>query len=233
MLKVLEKVKATLKQREKLAHEGWWALVHRLARDEDVSADTVRDVLIEANRTVEDLERDVALVRKRLEWERQIREADKAQKEADKLTRDLEKLQRELDKLMADYESRMEPLRARLAEIEELRQQAWDATAKLFETCPYGELKEELRAATAELEKADREYATLSGEVDILRGRLSNFKEPRGVIQDKAEVVARTQQENVIRAQLAEAEARLKELLEKKQAAERRLREVEEKMRRP
>lgn len=158
--------------KRKKAISDYGVLVATLAAEKPAKPDDAHRILLESGHSIEKLEADVELKRRRLESARQLAQAKEAELDLQRCRKQLEKLQAEFESLVDDFERRkLDPVRSEVDRLTGVVSQRHAAESFLRQSCQDEELLATIADTQSEIARSDKAVRAARDRVERARER--------------------------------------------------------------
>lgn len=158
---VFDRIFKAQKQREESRARDYRSLVAEIAGGKEPQADRLDQILVACGKSVEQLRADVELYQQRRAWREQYDALPRLNEEKAAIERQIADAEKTFEVARQQFDAAANPLRARLRQVQEARNQAEAAKARLQETCPFGELVAELQQVRDQHREAHNRHIKL------------------------------------------------------------------------
>lgn len=149
------------KQRGESRACDYRSLIAEIASGTEPQGDRLDQILTASGKSVEQLRADVELHQQRRAWREQYDALPKLNEETATIERQIADAEMAFEAARAQFHAATNPLHARLRQLQEERNQAETAQARLEETCPHVELVTELQHVRDEHREAHNRHIKL------------------------------------------------------------------------
>jgi chromosome segregation ATPase len=158
------------KQRERQAAD-FRGLVVQIADGKEPDAEFVAQVLRDADKTVDELQQAVELLRRRRQWRQQYDRLPGLADERTQVERQIAAADAVLEAAQKEYERVIHPLCFRMQDLRDATSEAEKAERQLWATCTDPELLDKLADVQTRLSQVRQEAGDLRRQTDNLRER--------------------------------------------------------------
>ena len=158
---VFDRIFKAQKQREESRARDYRSIVAEIASGTEPQVDRLDQILTASGKSVEQLRADVELHQQRRAWREQYDALPKLTEQTATIERQIADAEKAFEAARAQFHAATNPLHARLRQVQEERNQAEAAKARLQDTCPHAELVAELEHVRDEHREAHNRHVKL------------------------------------------------------------------------
>ena len=170
-MSILDTITRTLHERQEAATVAYRSIVTAIARDSsDANPEAIEKCLRDSQKTIEDLQSDVRLAKRRNEWRETIAQADNAKKQIDLARKEIAAADDELEQARQARHAKVRPLSAQISEAEDQINAAVSAKAELRNTM-FDEDKQRLAQLDSQVQRLHRALTQAQAQLASIRSR--------------------------------------------------------------
>jgi hypothetical protein len=171
---MFETLRESLKQRRRGKEIDFDAMARRLADGDSPKPDDVEQVLIDSQKSIDDLESLVTRYKRRAELQLVLKRATDAEAALPGVRAKIKKHDEEFTKAEEKHNAAVQPLIFETRRLEDVSREKHQATSELFRTCPNTELREQYTAAEKRLQELHDERKRTQALLGDAKSELSS-----------------------------------------------------------